>query len=69
MCIPEAAVLLGISRTTACRVAAATGYLVDGVPVLRVAANEDPARPGVRRRSRYIVATVHLRKALGLEVR
>jgi DNA-binding MurR/RpiR family transcriptional regulator len=66
--LSEAAGLLGISKSTAARAAAATGYVVEGVPALRVAANEDPARPGVRRRSRYVVATVHLRRVLGIEL-
>lgn len=66
--LSRAAELLGISKSTACRAAAATGELVTGVPVFRVASDEDPNRPGVRRRSRYIVAVAHLRRVLGIEL-
>jgi len=55
--VAQAAAILGISKSTACKAYRATGFIVDGVPVLRT------SHTG---RGRCVVSTVHLRHVLGL---
>lgn len=58
--IPEAADILGISRSTAYDAVHATGRLVEGVPAIRIATGSN--------RERLVISTAHLRKVLGMEV-
>jgi len=51
--IAEAARILGVSRSTAHAAHKSTGFLMAGVPVLRVG-------------KRCVVSTAHLREALGI---
>ena len=51
--VSQAAAILGIAKSTAHAAYKATGFLMDGVPVLRI---------GKRR----VVSTQHLRTALGI---
>jgi hypothetical protein len=50
--VSQASLILGIGRTTAHNAYKRTGYLTDGVPVLRVG-------------KRVVVSLTHLRSALG----
>lgn len=51
--VSQASLILGIGRTTAHNAYKRTGYLTDGVPVLRVG-------------KRVVISLAHLRSALGL---
>ncbi len=51
--VSQASMILGIGRTTAHNAYKRTGYLTDGVPVLRVG-------------KRIVVSLTHLRSALGI---
>jgi len=55
--VAQAAAILGISKSTASKAYRATGFLVDGVPVLRTSN---------AKRGRCVVSTTHLRHVLGL---
>lgn len=57
--IPEAADILGISRSTAFFAAAKTGQLTEGVPVIVILTGST--------RERRVVSTAHLRAVLGVE--
>lgn len=50
--LPEAARMLGVSKSTAYDTAKATGELTPGVPVIKVG-------------SRYVISMAHLRQTLG----
>jgi hypothetical protein len=58
--VSQAAELLGIGRSTAFFAAATSGFLMDGVPVLRIATGS--------KRERLVVSTAHLRAVLGIEL-
>ena len=51
--IPEAAAIMGVSKSTAYNAVKSTGYLMPGVPVLRIG-------------KRQVVSTAQLRAALGV---
>lgn len=51
--IPEAATIIGVAKSTAYNVVKATGFLMPGVPVLRIG-------------KRQVVSTAQLRAALGV---
>lgn len=55
--LSQAALLVGIAVSTACRCAETTGRLLDDLPVLRVTGT---------RRARYVVAKSELRRVLNL---
>jgi len=55
--VTQAAAILGISKSTASKAYRATGFLVEGVPVLRTSESK---------RGRCVVSTTHLRRVLGL---
>ena len=57
--VSQAAAILGISKSTASKRYRETGYLIEGVPVLRHSAKD-------LKRGRCFVSTTHLRHALGL---
>ena len=58
--VAEAAVMLGVARTTAHYAYTNTGYLIEGVPVITVSTGST--------RERKVVSTAHLRAALGIEL-
>ena len=53
--LSQAAVLIGMAVSTACLAARTTGYLISGVPVIRIAGTK---------RARWVVSKDHLRSVL-----